>query len=121
MKKSVLIIEDEEDLLTLYANVLKKEEFKVFTATNGREGVELAEKHKPDVILLDILMPEMDGITALKEMRSKNCTSKVILLTASPILRLSEGIELGIFAYLNKAISTPKELVQLIKHAVNLK
>jgi two-component system, OmpR family, alkaline phosphatase synthesis response regulator PhoP len=121
MKKTVLIVEDEEDILRVYENILKKEDFKVFTATNGIEGVDLASKHNPDVILLDILMPEMDGITALKEMRDKLCTSKVILLTASPTLRLNEGIELGIFAYLNKAISTPKEIVQLIKHAVNLK
>jgi CheY-like chemotaxis protein len=117
MKKSVLIVEDEEDILLLYANILKKEGFTVFTATNGREGLDMVKKKSPDIILLDILMPEMDGITTLRELRSAGSEAKVIILTASPILRLNEGVELGIHAYLNKAASTPKEIVHVVHQA----
>jgi CheY-like chemotaxis protein len=117
MKKSVLIVEDEEDILLLYANILKKEGFTVFTATNGRKGLELVKSKKPAIILLDILMPEMDGITALRELRAAGSEAKVIILTASPILHLSEGVELGIHAYLNKAVSTPKEIVHVVHQA----
>lgn len=117
MKKNILIVEDEVDLLNLYRNILMKEGFEVRTAETGREGVKSALEKRPDVILLDILLPEMDGITVLRELRAKGCTAKVIILTASPTLRVHEGVELGIHAYLNKAISTPKEIIELIKNA----
>lgn len=117
MKKTVLIVEDEEDLLQLYKNILHKEGFEVLAAIDGKTGMRLALERQPDVILLDILLPEMDGIKVLRELRSKGCSSNVIILTASPTLRVQEGVELGIHAYLNKAISTPKEILELIKGA----
>lgn len=117
MKKSVLIIEDEYDILHLYANILKKEGFTVLTAANGKEGLAMARQKNPDILLLDILMPEMDGITVLRELRAAGSQAKVIILTASPILRLNEGVELGIHAYLNKAVSTPREIVHVVQQA----
>jgi two-component system, OmpR family, response regulator ArlR len=113
----VLIVEDEQDILHLYANILKKEKFSVTSAADGKSGLDIALRTRPDVILLDILLPEMDGITFLREIRSQGVESKVVILTASPILHVEEGVRLGIHAYLNKAISTPKEVIDLIKAA----
>jgi DNA-binding response OmpR family regulator len=117
-KISVLIVEDEHDILTLYGDVLRKEGFDVLTATDGGQGMKQALERNPDVILLDILMPGVDGITMLREIRAKGCESKVVILTASPTLRLNEGVELGIHAYLNKAVSTPRDIAQLIRQTV---
>jgi two-component system, OmpR family, alkaline phosphatase synthesis response regulator PhoP len=121
MRKSVLIVEDEEDILTLYANVMKKEGFHVLTATDGEQGFAIATKEKPDVILLDILLPLMDGVDVLRKLRAEGVRSKVVILTASPILHVNEGVRLGIYAYLNKAISTPKEVIAVVKDAVKAK
>jgi two-component system, OmpR family, alkaline phosphatase synthesis response regulator PhoP len=117
MKTRILIVEDELDLLNLYRNILTKEGFDVVTATDGKEGVAAALEKNPSVILLDILLPEMDGIHVLRELRSKGSAAKVIILTASPTLRVHEGVELGIHAYLNKAVSTPREILELIRTA----
>lgn len=117
----ILIIEDEVDIANVYRNVLRKEGFDVIMAEDGRTGIALALQHKPALILLDLLLPQVDGITVLRELRAKGSDSKVIILTASPILRLNEGVELGIHAYLNKGISTPREIVEIIKATVGKK
>lgn len=121
MKKTVLIIEDEKDFATVYGNILKKEDFNVLMAADGTTGKELALKEQPDLILLDILLPGVDGITLLRELRARGLKSEVIILTASPILHVQEGVRLGIYAYLNKALSTPKEIVALIREALKRK
>jgi DNA-binding response OmpR family regulator len=121
MKKTVLIIEDEKDFATVYGNILKKEDFNVLMAADGTTGKELALKEQPDLILLDILLPGVDGIALLRELRARGLKSEVIILTASPILHVQEGVRLGIYAYLNKALSTPKEIVALIREALKRK
>ena len=118
MSMTVLIVEDEPDIRNLYEKVLRKEGFVVLLAKDGREGLDIALEKSPAVILLDILMPEMDGIAVLRSLRAKGYDGKVIILTASPILHVQEGVELGIYAYLNKVLSTPKEIADLIKQAV---
>jgi two-component system, OmpR family, alkaline phosphatase synthesis response regulator PhoP len=117
LSKRVLIVEDEVDILDLYSNVLEKEGFEVLTAIDGDAGLQLAIAEKPDIILLDILLPKKDGIAVLRELREKGVQSKVVILTASPILHVQEGVRLGIHAYLNKTISTPKEIATLIREA----
>lgn len=81
--KTILLVEDEEIICKAYADELRDEGFLVFTAKNGREGVEQALSKHPDLILLDLLMPEMDGMTALKKIREDSWGSKVpvIILT----------------------------------------
>ena len=80
----ILIIEDEEIILKAYAEKLRYEGFFVLTAKNGQEGLGLALSEKPDLILLDILMPVMDGLTMMDKLREKNSYGKsvpIILLT----------------------------------------
>ncbi|OGY83161.1 MAG: hypothetical protein A2898_02200 [Candidatus Kerfeldbacteria bacterium RIFCSPLOWO2_01_FULL_48_11] len=82
-KKKVLIVEDERPLLEVLTDKFELEGFKVHTATDGEAGLKEAIQHHPDIILLDIVMPKMDGLTMLNELR-KNVwgkTANVIMLT----------------------------------------
>jgi len=65
----ILIVDDEEDILEFVSYNLKKEGFQVVTANNGLEGITLATKEQPNLILLDIMMPEMDGIEVCRSLR----------------------------------------------------
>ena len=80
---TILIIEDEKSLRGAIVDILKLEDFLSLEARNGREGVELAFEHHPDLILLDLIMPEMDGMTALRKIREDEWGKKVpvIILT----------------------------------------
>ncbi|MDO8659178.1 MAG: response regulator [Candidatus Parcubacteria bacterium] len=83
-KKKILIVEDEVIISKMYAEELRDEGFFVLTATNGRDGLEFAIREKPDLILLDILMPIMDGLTMMDKLRESGLYGKnvpIILLT----------------------------------------
>ncbi|OGG93411.1 hypothetical protein A2609_03070 [Candidatus Kaiserbacteria bacterium RIFOXYD1_FULL_47_14] len=83
-KTKILIVEDEMIINKMYAEELRSQGFLVLTATNGGEGLELALREKPDLILLDILMPIMDGLTMMSKLREKDLYGKnvpIILLT----------------------------------------
>ncbi len=81
---TILIVEDEKIINKTYAEELRDEGFLVLTASNGKEGLDIALKNKPDVILLDILMPIMDGLTMMDKLRKKNVYGKKV-----PIVLLS--------------------------------
>jgi DNA-binding response OmpR family regulator len=83
-KPAILIVEDETALLKVYADELGDEGFRVLRAHNGQEGLALARREKPDLILLDILMPVMDGLTMMDKLRETDIYGKnvpIILLT----------------------------------------
>ncbi len=82
MRKKVLIVEDEEALRVLYQDELKAEGYEVLTATNGREAIHQLEKGKPDLVVLDIVMPVMDGMEALGRILGKNREIPIILHTS---------------------------------------
>jgi len=81
--KTILLVEDEQDTITFIKEKLEEKELIVNTALNGEEGLEMALSLKPDIILLDIVMPKMDGITMLQELRNDpwGKLAKVIILT----------------------------------------
>lgn len=72
MSKKILIIEDEETISHMFASMLKEAGFKIETAENGKVGLEKIREFKPDLIMLDILMPEMNGYEVLKQLKSKD-------------------------------------------------
>ncbi len=83
-KTKILIVEDEEVICKAYADELRDEGFAILIAKNGQVGLELALREKPDLILLDILMPVMDGLTMMDQLRQKDLYGKnvpIILLT----------------------------------------
>ena len=82
--KKILIIEDEEVINKIYREELRDQGFTVFAANNGTDGLDIAFREKPDLILLDILMPGMDGLTVMNKLREKDLYGKnvpIILLT----------------------------------------
>ena len=105
MQETILIIEDEEDILSLLSGLLESENYHVITAGNGRSGIEKFQDHNPDLIITDVRMPIMDGIEVLREVKTKESDTEVIILTGHG----SEAdrkicMELGAFAYLHKPV-----------------
>lgn len=116
-KQTILVVDDERDLLDLIEYNLKKEGFKVFKAENGEEGISKAKEHQPDLILLDIMMPKMDGLEAVEIMRKDDDLKKtpIIFLTARSDEKTEiDGLNKGGDDYITKPISTTK-LVSRIK------
>jgi two-component system alkaline phosphatase synthesis response regulator PhoP len=70
-KKKILVVDDEPDIIEILKYNLEKEGFEIFSANNGDEGIEIAEREKPDLIVLDIMMPEMDGVEVCRVLRGK--------------------------------------------------
>tara|TARA_A100001015_G_scaffold198203_1_gene221119 strand:+ start:4236 stop:4913 length:678 start_codon:yes stop_codon:yes gene_type:complete len=116
-KKSILVVDDEHDLLDLLEYNLKKEGFKVYLADNGEKGINLAQKHQPDLVLLDVMMPEMSGFDVCEALRQDADIKRlpIIFLTAKDDEASEvEGLTIGADDYITKPISTVK-LVTRIK------
>jgi len=116
--KKILIVEDELLILSLYKMKLEKAKYKVETAKNGEDGFQKTKKFKPDLIILDILMPKVDGYQMLKMMREEPKTKNipVIIMTNTPSLpNARESQTLGVVKGLFKADVTPSQLVSYIK------
>ena len=78
----VLVVEDESLMRSILQRILKQEGYKVITASNGKRALKLAEEKKPDVILLDLMMPGMDGREVCRRVHEFSTTSRIIYLTA---------------------------------------
>lgn len=116
-KKTILVVDDEKDLLDLIEYNLKKEGFNVLKAENGEEGIAVAKEGKPDLVLLDIMMPKMDGLEAVEIMRKDDDLKNIpiIFLTARSDEKTEvEGLNKGGDDYITKPISTTK-LISRIK------
>lgn len=81
--KKILIVDDEEDILEMLAYNFNKEGFKVFKAEDGAKAIELAEKNRPDVILLDVMLPDTDGITVCETLRKNSALKNTLILFLS--------------------------------------
>ena len=114
MKKSVLIVEDELRIRFLLRDYLTKDDFNVFEASNGEEGLFIFSTQKIDLVLLDIMMPVMDGFTMLEKLREVS-TVPVILLTAKGEEEDKlQGYDYGADDYITKPFS-PKVLIAKVK------
>ncbi len=114
MAKTIMVVDDEKRLVSLVESYLNQEGYRVATAFNGREALSVAEKEKPDLIILDIMMPEMDGHEFIETYRREHATP-IILLTA----RVEEeeqviGLELGADDYVTKPFR-PRELMARVR------
>ncbi len=113
----ILLVDDEEDILEFLGYNLKKEGFKVYTASNGVEAIKVAKKEFPSVIILDVMMPNMDGIETCREIRETPELKDVMIafLTArNEDYSQIAGFEVGADDYINKPIK-PRVLVSRIK------
>jgi CheY-like chemotaxis protein len=114
----ILIVEDEDVLLNILKNKLEKEGFDVLVAVNGEEGLEVINREKPDLILLDILMPKMSGIEVLKKLKEDKTLSSIpviILSNSGQPSEIKEAKELGVSDCLIKAEFDPQEVVDKIR------
>ncbi|HRG37580.1 MAG TPA: response regulator transcription factor [Bacteroidia bacterium] len=116
-KNKILLVDDEADILEFLSYNLKKEGYHVFTANNGKEAVTVAKKENPDVIILDVMMPDMDGIETCREIRDLPGLKDVMIafLTArNEDYSQIAGFEVGADDYINKPIK-PRVLISRIK------
>lgn len=123
-KKTILIVEDEVSLRNVLYDKLSIEGFVVFEAKNGEEGLAVALREHPNVILLDIIMPVMDGITMLYELRKDpwGKDAKVILLTnLSEAERVSQSQRQGVYDYLVKSDWKLEDIVKKVKEKLVIK
>jgi len=113
----ILLVDDEPDILEIVGYNLKNEGYKIYTAKNGIEAIEKAKKHEPHLIILDIMMPEMDGIEACEKIRATKGLENVLItfFTArSEDYSQMAGFDVGADDYITKPIK-PKVLISKIK------
>ncbi|MCQ6266546.1 response regulator transcription factor [Fictibacillus sp. WQ 8-8] len=115
MSQKIMVVEDELSISTLLQFNLEQAGFEVITAMDGRKGLELAEMEKPDLMVLDLMLPEMDGLEVCKNLRQKQLFIPILMLTAKDdefdkVL----GLELGADDYMTKPFS-PREVVARVK------
>lgn len=118
MAQKVAIIEDDQTISQMYRFKFEAEGFQVETADNGKLGLELAEHMKPDIILLDLMMPEMTGDEMLAKLRATawGKSIKVIILTNMGEQEIPESVrKLGVEAVILKADMTPRQVAELVK------
>ncbi len=120
--KKILIAEDEKDLSSLLAESFKDAGFLIVVADNGEQGLALAQQEKPDLILADILMPKLDGISMIKKIRESGIATPVIFLTnfGDPG-HISKAIEIGNSDYIVKSDMQIDDIIFRAKSKLGIK
>ncbi len=122
--KKILIVEDEALLLEVLRDEFTHAGFSALLAKDGSEGLATAQKELPDVILVDILMPKMDGITMLNKIRQNSKlanTPAIILTNLNDNKTIEQALQSGVYDFLVKSDWNPKDLVKRVKEKLNLK
>lgn len=117
-KKIILLIEDEKDVREIYKTKFEKEGYKVITASSGTVGLNLAIKKKPDLILLDIILPLEGGFEVLKDLKRNSKTKFIPIVILSNLEQEYEvrmGETLGAERYLVKSEVTPEKVVKVVE------
>lgn len=120
-QKKILLVEDEDFIRDLYVRQLSKEGFLVKQAADGQSALNLLKNEAFDLLLLDIMLPGMNGLQLLREFKTKNPQSPMITILLTNLGQeavIKEGFELGAQAYLIKASYTPDQVVQEVKNAL---
>lgn len=126
MKKKILVVEDEEEMVNILQEVLTKHDFDVKTAENGKVGLELVNSFTPDLIILDLKMPVMDGLSMLKALRKiedkKLADLPVIVLTNyGDVERVTEAVKQKAEMYMLKASWDIEEIAKKVKEILEAK
>ncbi|MFW0837597.1 MAG: response regulator [Candidatus Komeilibacteria bacterium] len=113
-KRTIVLVEDEEILSNMYKMKLIKSGYEVQTANDGKAGLDLIKKVQPDVVLLDIIMPKLDGFAVLEALHQEDITKDIPIILLTNLGQeedIKRGKELGAVGYYVKANLTPGELV----------
>ena len=119
--KSILLVEDDPLMVDIYTTKLKEAGFSVELASSGKEGFEKIQNKKPDLLLLDIVLPEETGLELLKKIKSVPKLQKIPVIILSNLgqrAEVEEGLRLGATKYLIKAHFTPSEVIGEIKEVL---
>jgi len=112
----VLIIDDEKDILDTLSSILQDEGFSVLKAVDGEEGLAFFEREKPDIVLLDVWMPELDGIQVLKKIKEQDKDAIVIVISGHGTISTAvEAVKMGAFDFLEKPLSIDKVLEVVLR------
>ncbi len=115
----ILIVEDDAGVQTMYRRFFELEKFEVETASDGLEGLEKVRKYIPDLIALDIMMPGMDGVKVLSEIKGDPTTRHIPVIMLTNIgdeTTLQQCMKLGALAYMVKLDFTPSEVVSKVRY-----
>lgn len=118
MNQTVLIVDDDEFLLEMYALKFKEEGFVVEIAKTGRDALEKVASIKPNIVLLDVVLPEMDGFSILQKMRAEKNSSTPLIVMLTNLSQKDDterGMRLGADDYIVKAHYTPSEVVEKVR------
>jgi len=117
-RKKILVVEDEKVLNSAYQTILEKTGYDVRVAYDGNEALAVLKEYQPDIILLDLKMPNLDGIGFLREYKKQEPTerSKIVLFSNYDLQQeIDEAYNLGADKYVLKAWASPKDLIKLIE------
>ncbi len=121
-KTKVLLVEDDLMIVEMYKMRFEEEGYAVLVTDKGSEAIEIAEKEKPDIILLDVILPEVDGFTVLQKLKNNVKTKEIPILLLTNLGQESDkdkGLQMGAADYFIKAQHTPVEVIQKIKELIN--
>ena len=113
----ILIVDDEQNIVDLICAYLKKEEYQVITANDGEAALEMARQHDPDLIILDIMLPKMDGLEVLSILRAESDAYVIMLTAKTEEIDKIIGLSVGADDYVTKPFS-PRELVARVRAAL---
>jgi len=122
MGNKILIVEDDLPILKILVDKFTKEGYVVMQALDGLEGLEKIQKEKPDLVLLDIMMPKMDGITMLKNMRKEEWgkdVSVIILTNLADAKKVEEALSQGVYDFLIKTDWHLSDVVKKVKDTLH--
>ncbi len=118
--KTILFIEDESTIHKTFSDTLEKEEYEIISALDGEIGLRLAKEKSPNLILLDLVLPKMDGFEVLKALKADETTKDIpviVLTNLEQMEDIQKAIDLGARTYLVKSNYDLKEVVDMIKKA----
>jgi DNA-binding NtrC family response regulator len=113
-KKNVLIVDDDPDVLALLEGLLKKLEYNPYVAANGEEAVRVIDNNKIDVVVSDLVMPEMNGMELLKRVKSRKGDIPFVMITGHPSIETAvEAIKKGAYDYLTKPFQVEEVRIKI--------
>jgi twitching motility two-component system response regulator PilH len=122
-KKVVLVVEDDKFISSVHKNRLTQDGFEVIMAENGQEGISQAKKQKPDIILLDLIMPVMNGFDALKALKADDQLKDIKVVILSNLNQEEDRkrvMDMGAVDYIVKANVSFKEIIGAVKHHLGM-